>query len=177
MLYEGGAGPIDHVEHQIESVGPPVIGIRYIEVPVLTGVEISEEGEYGVSFTLGLEVAKILEVAAVHRENVVELVKVLDGDAARSALERDPVPHGDLNGARVGRLALVPRPGARRVHAYPVREALLLQTVRQNPFSERRTADVAQAYEENGNVVFRGHVSNSARSGRALKVLNLGAYP
>ena len=158
MLHECSASPVDHVEHQIESVGSPVIGIRHIEVSVLTGVEISEEGEHGTSITLGLEIVKILEVGAVHRENVVEFLKVPDGDAPRSALERDPVPHGDLNGARVGRLSLVPRPRARRVHAYPVREALLLQTMRQDPFSERRTADVAQAYEKNRNVVFRGHV-------------------
>jgi hypothetical protein len=30
----------------------------------------------------------------------------------------------------------------------------------QDPFTERRTADVAKAYEKNRNVVFRGHGIN-----------------
>ena len=177
MFDESGTGPIDHFEHQIESVRAPVVGIRYIEVPILAGIELSEEGEHGVSITLGLEMAEVPEVAAVHRKDVVELVEVLGPYEPRPPPDCNPVAHGDLRGAWIGGVSLVPRPRARRVHADPARETLLLQTVRQNSFSERRTADVAQAYEKNGNVVFRGHGLGFTRSGRALKVLNPGAYP
>ncbi len=57
VLDERSAGSIYHLEHQIESVGAPVVGIRHIEVPVLLGVEFSEEGEQGASLPLGLQVA------------------------------------------------------------------------------------------------------------------------
>ena len=137
--------------------GAPVVGIRNIEVPIPMGIERSEEGEHGASITLRLEITEIPEVAAIHREDVVELLEVLGAHEPRMPPERDPVLHRDVGGARVGRLSLVPGACARRVHADPVGETLLLQTVRQNPFSERRTADVAQAYEKNRDVVFRGH--------------------
>jgi len=157
VLDERGAGSIYHLEHQIESVWAPVVRIRYIEVPILTGVELSEEGEHRASITFGLEISEIPEVAAVHREDVVELLEVFGAHEPRLPPECDPMLHCDVGGARVGWLSLVPRTCARRVDADPVREALLLQTVRQNAFSERRTADVAQAYEKNRDVVFRGH--------------------
>ena len=130
VLDERSAGSIYHLEHQIESVGAPVVRIRYIEVPILTGVELSEEGEHGASITLGLEITEIPEVAAVHREDVVELLEVLSAHEPRLPSECDPVLHRDVGGAWVGRLSLVPRACARGVDADPVREALLLQTVR-----------------------------------------------
>ena len=136
------------------------------------GVERSEEGERGASITLGLEITEVPEVAAIHREDVVELLEVLRPHEPRMPPERDPVLHRDVDGARVGRLPLVPGACARRVHADPVGETLLVQTVRQNPFSERRTADVAQAYEKNRDVVFRGHSRGTGTS----KVLNPRAY-
>ena len=157
MLDERGAGSIHHLEHQVESVGAPVVGIRYIEVPIPVGVELSEEGEIGTSIILGLEIAQVAEVAAVHREDVVELLEVLGAYAPRPPLECDPVPRRDLGGTGVGRLSVMPRARTRRVDVDPFGEALLLQTVCQDSFSERRTADVAQADEKNGNVVFRGH--------------------
>lgn len=157
MLDEGGAGPIDHVEHQIETVGAPVIGIRYIEVPILFGVELSEKAEQGASLRLGFQVAKVLKIGAIHREDVVELVEILDAHEARPPAEGDPVVHGDFRGAGVGGLSPVPRPRACRVHPDSVRETLIPQTVCQNAFSERRAADVTQAYEKNGDVVFARH--------------------
>jgi len=149
VLDERGAGPIDHLEHQIESVGASVIGIRHLEVPILLGVERSEKGWCGPSVTLGLEITEVPEVASIHREDVVELVEVLGPHEPSPPLKHDPVPHRDVGGARVGRVSFVPRARARRVDTDPVGEAFLLQTVRQDPFSERRTADVAQAYEKN----------------------------
>ncbi len=149
VLDERSAGSIYHLEHQIESVGAPVVRIRYIEVPILMGVELSEEGEHGASITLGLEITEIPEVAAVHREDVVELLEVDWPYAARPSPECDPVPRRDVAGAWVWWLSFVPGAGAGRVDADAVRKSLLFQTVCQDPFSERRAADVAQAYEEN----------------------------
>ncbi len=148
VLDERGAGPIDHLEHQIESVGAPVVWVGYIEVPILIGVERSEEGEHGASITLGLEITEVTEIAAIHRKDVVEFIEVFGPHEPRTPPERDPVPHGDVGGARVGLLSLVPGACAGRVDADPVREPLLFQTVCQDPFSERRTADVAQAYKK-----------------------------
>ena len=110
MLDEIGAGPIDHFKHQIESVGTPVVGIRYIEVSIRMRVELSEEGEESASVRLGLQVAKVSEIATIHGEDIVELVEVFGAYAPRSPPERDPVPHRDVGGAWVGRLSLVPRP-------------------------------------------------------------------
>ncbi len=146
---DGGAGTIYHREHQIEYIGATVIWIRYVEVAVLTGVELSEEFEHGVSITLRLQIAKVPKIAAIHRKDVVEIVEVFDAHAPGVPPECNPVSHRDVGGARVGRVSFVPRARARRVDTDPVGEALLLQTVRQDPFSERRTADVAQAYEKN----------------------------
>ena len=149
MFDERGAGPIDHLEHQIESVGASVVRIGYIEVPIRIGVERSEEGERGASITLGLEIAEVPEIGAIHREDVVELLEVLGPHEPSPPPERDPVPHRDVGGARVGRLSLVPGASAGRIDPDPVGEPFLLQTVCQDPFTERRTADVAQAYEKN----------------------------
>ena len=174
VLNERGAGPIDHLEHQIESVGAPVVGVRYIEVPILMGVEGPEEGERGASIALGLEITQIPEIASVHREDVVELLEVPHPNEPRPPPECDPVPRRDVDGARVGRLSFVPGARAGRVDANPVREPFLVQTVGQDPLSERRTADVAQAYEENGHVVFRGHGRVFSRSGCRRRFLILG---
>ncbi len=177
MLDEGGAGPIDHVEHPIESVGAPVVGIRHIELAILMGVELSEEGEQGASLLLGLKVAQVLEIGAIHREYVVELVEVLDAHTASPPSECNSVAYGDLSGAWVGGLSQVPRPRACRVHADPVREVLFFQTMRQDALSQRRTADVAQAYEKNGDVGFGGHRIGFSKRAAPLKVWNPGAYP
>ena len=87
MLDERGTGPIDHFEHQIESVDTAVIGIRHIEVPILLGVELPEEGEVSASVPLGLEVAEIPKIATIHGEDIVELVEVLGAYTACSLPE------------------------------------------------------------------------------------------
>jgi hypothetical protein len=168
VVDEGSAAPIDHLEHQIESVRAAVIGIGHIEVPVLLGVEVSEEGEH-VFVPVRLELAKIAEIGSIHREDVVELLEVLGPDPPRPPGECDPVPPSDFCRARIWGFAFVPGPCARRVDPDPIGQACLFQTVRQNAFSERRTADVAKADEKNGGVVFRCHglrISGAFEAGR-----------
>lgn len=177
MVDEGGAASIDDFEHQFESVGATVVGIRHIQLSVLTRVEVTEEREQGTSIPFGLQLAEVPEVAAIHREDVIELVEILGSHAPRRAAEHNSVPHRNLGGTRVGRLSLVPRPRASRVYPDSIRETLFLQTVRQNPFCEGRPADVAQADEEHRDVVFHGHCLGLSRRGLPLKVLIPGAYP
>ncbi len=133
MLDERCAGPIDHLEHQIESVGATVVGIGYIEVAVLMGVERSEERERSASTTLGLG-TQIPEIAAVHREDVVEFLEVDWPYAAGPSPECDPVPRRDVAGAWVWWLSFVPGACAGRVDADAVGKPLLFQTVCQGPF-------------------------------------------
>ena len=175
MLDEGGAGPVNHLEHQIESVRAPVVRVRYIEVPIRARVEFPEQGEYGVSPTFALQVTKVAQVTSIHREDVVELEEVFGPDAPRASSEWDPVPPRNVGGPRIGRLSFVPRPSASRVDPDPIRQIFFFQSVRQDPFSERRTTDVAQAYEKNGDVVFRGHGRQFSAGRRPLKVWNPGA--
>ena len=105
--------------------------------------------------------AEVSKIATIHGEDIVELVEVLCAYTPGSPAQWDPVPHRDLRGARVGGLSHVPRPRSCRIHADPVRKIGLGQTVCQDAFSQRRTADVAQAYEKNRDVVFGGHLSDS----------------
>jgi hypothetical protein len=126
VLDEGRAGPIDHVEHEIESIRTSVIGIRYIEVAVLMGVELPEEGDQCACLPLRLQMAKVMKIGAIHREDVVELVEVLETHTASETPECNPVACGDLQRARVGGFALVPRPSTCGVHADPVREIFFL---------------------------------------------------
>ena len=175
MLDEGGAGPVDDLEHQIESLRTPVVGVRYVEVPVLLRIEVPEEGEHGVSTPFALQVTKVAEVTSIHREDVVELVEVLGPHTPRASSEWDPVPARNFGGSGIGRLSFVPCPCARRVDSDPVRQILFCQAVCQDPFSERRTADVAQAYEKNGDILFRSHGLKLSAGCRPSKVWNPGA--
>ena len=70
--------------------------------------------------------------------------------------------------ARVWRLSFVPGARTRRVDADPVGEALLLQTVFHDTFTQRRTTDVAQADEKNGNIVVRCHATATPSTCRVM---------
>ena len=105
--------------------------------------------------------AEVSKIATIHGEDIVELVEVLCAYTPGSPAQWDPVPHRDLRGARVGGLSHVPRPRSCRIHTAPVRKIGPGQMVCQDPFSQRRTADVAQAYEKDRDVVSGGHFSDS----------------
>jgi len=121
--------------------------------------------------------AKIAEVTPIHREDVVELVEVLGPDAACPSPEGYSMAVRNVRRAWIGGLSLMPCPRASRVDADSVGQILFLQQVRQDAFSERRTADVAQADEKNRDFVFRGHGVEFSAGRRPLKVWNPGVYP
>jgi hypothetical protein len=60
----------------------------------------------------------------------------------------DAVGRGHRDGAAIGRLTGVPRTRARRVDLEDVLDAPSLDESTEDPFGQRRTADVAKANEE-----------------------------
>jgi len=142
MFDESGARAIDHIEHQVESVGTAVVRIGDIEVVIRCWIELSEKDKRVTSGPFRVQLAQISKVASIHREDVVELGKIFGLYPPSPSAERDPVPLSDFGGAGVGRLSHMPGASTRRVDPHAVGEIGLLQAVRKNSLAEGRTTDV-----------------------------------
>ena len=94
MIHQGRARPIDHLEDPLEAVGAPVVGIRDVGIAILLRVELPEEPDGSLGSATGLEIFQVLEVAAIHGQDELELEEVLDPHATGAAPELDSISLG-----------------------------------------------------------------------------------
>lgn len=109
----------------------------------------------------------------VHRDHDVEALHVFRRQLSSSSREFDSVLAGDHAGSGVGWLAHVPGSGAGRVDVEALGESGLSDEMMEDPLGERRSADVAEADEENrrakGVGIVRVHRPSARLVGRSLE--------
>jgi len=100
------------------------------------------------------------QIAAVHGENQFEAVKIgWLHPAGAQVGDVDAMLAGHLDRPAVGRMAVVPAPGARGIGGICIGPAGLRRQMAENAFGEGRAADIAETDEQHGkrrHLVFQG---------------------
>ena len=139
---------MDHLVDHLEAARATVVRVRYL-VAVTGMIVFTEEMDFCFRARGIHHAVDILHILSIHRDYVVEVLQVLTRDLPRTALEVDAVFTRDHGRTSIRSLADMPGAGSRRVDFEAIVEACLANEMEEYPFGERRSANVAEADEEN----------------------------
>lgn len=150
-IQNGLGRALNNVEHVVEAIVAAVVRIGHLVIAGL-GVELAEEARARAVVTVGIEVERVVQVATIHREDVVEVVEIVTVHLPRSYIIQINTPLRRRRahpGVRL--LPDVPLAGSRRVDLETVLEPGLHHDLPEEALGEWASADVAEANEQNAD--------------------------
>jgi hypothetical protein len=138
---------LNHVQNQIESLAPQVVGIGHLGLGEVLG-ETQEKSQALLSSgrTNALQVGQVL---LIHGQNQIKLVEIASYDLPRSEWRKVVAPTGGRRGgARIGRFPDVIGSGSGGIYLHLIRKPLRLDHRPKHSIGGGRAADIAETDEE-----------------------------
>ena len=140
-LQQPPARPLDDPETLLEPASAPVIGVGDILVAAGLGIELAQEVQTGGAVRGPPQRRQMCEIAAVHRDHVVEVAHVARAYPAGMSRQLDSMSAADRQGTRIGALAHMPGSGSGGIDAHV--DIGLVREMDEDAFRQGRPADVA----------------------------------
>jgi len=135
------------VEDLFESGVSPVVGIGDLRAGGGEAVEVAEQGKVSGEFGSSALRGEVRQVLAIHREHVVVLREVVEGELPSPALEGDAAARGRLPRSAIRALTDVIGRGPCAVDHDPIGQILIGHQALHHALGRRGAADVAETHE------------------------------
>jgi len=159
VIQQFPARAVNHLVDLFESVWPAVIGVRDFGSRPAFRIELTEEVKSGLASNTFSESVQMREVRLVHGHDIVEPRKVLGLNLPCVTGEGDTLGGRTPHGPVIRAFPYVPASGSGRVNLEPIRDPLFVEDVSKYTFRQGRSADVAEANKEDGDLL--GHTRAS----------------